>query len=128
VIIACFYYLSFVSPNIPGYRSRLILRLKRGGAIAWAVVIFVRGAASIISSFPLTRSGSQLYSLAGSIFLLIRGQYFFFVFPEWYIYGGIGMAVAVLAAVNILALSNVSVHSICPTAGIMESAHRWYEC
>ena len=57
----------------------------------------------------LTRSGSQLYSLAGSLFLLISGQYFFFFFPEWFIYGGIGMGVAVLAVLNILALSNVSV-------------------
>jgi len=57
--------------------------------MAWAVVIF-------------------LYSLAGSIFLLIEGQYFFFFFPEWYIYGGIGMAVAVLAALTGIALSNRS--------------------
>jgi len=57
--------------------------------MAWGVVIF-------------------LYSLAGSLFLLIEGQYFFFFFPEWYIYGGIGMAVAVLALVNIIALSNRS--------------------
>jgi len=57
--------------------------------MAWAAVIFV-------------------YSLAGALFLLIRGQYFFFFFPEWFIYGGIGMAVAVMAVVNILALSNRS--------------------
>jgi len=57
--------------------------------MAWAAVIFV-------------------YSLAGSLFLLIRGQYFFFFYPEWYIYGGVGMGVAVLALVNILALSNRS--------------------
>jgi hypothetical protein len=57
--------------------------------MAWAAVIFV-------------------YSLAGSLFLLILGQYFFFFFPEWYIYGGVGMAVAVLALLNILALSNRS--------------------
>jgi len=61
----------------------------RGGAMAWAAIIF-------------------LYSLGGSLFLLIVGQYFFFFFPEWYIYGGIGMAVAVLALLNILALSNRS--------------------
>jgi len=57
--------------------------------MAWAAVIFT-------------------YSLAGSLFLLILGQYFFFFFPEWYIYGGIGMAVAVLALLNIIALSNRS--------------------
>lgn len=59
----------------------------RAGAMAWGVIIFI-------------------YSLAGSLFLLIEGQYFFFVFPEWFIYGGIGMAVAVLAALNVVALSN----------------------
>ena len=74
----------------------------------------MRGTVSIIYSFSLTRSGSQAYSLAGSLFLLIEGQYLFFFFPEWFIYGGIGMAVAVLAVVNIFALSNVS---ICPAAG-----------
>lgn len=67
----------------------LLLLPLRGGAIAWAAIIFI-------------------YSLAGSLFLLITGQYFFFFFPEWYIYGGIGIAVAVMAAVNILALSNRS--------------------
>jgi len=61
----------------------------RGGAIAWAVFI-------------------ALYSLAGSLFLLMRGQYLFFVYPEWFIYGGIGMAVTAVAIINILALSNRS--------------------
>jgi hypothetical protein len=51
----------------------------------------------------------QVYSLAGGLFLLIEGQYFFFFFPEWFIYGGIGVAVAALAAVNVVALSTVSV-------------------
>jgi hypothetical protein len=66
----------------------LVLPL-RAGAMAWGVLIFI-------------------YSLAGSLFLLIEGQYFFFFFPEWYIYGGIGMAVAVLALLNVVALSNRS--------------------
>lgn len=65
----------------------LLLLPLRAGAMAWGVVIF-------------------LYSLAGALFLLIEGQYFFFVFPEWYIYGGIGMAVAVVALLNVVALSN----------------------
>lgn len=59
----------------------------RAGAMAWGVIIFI-------------------YSLAGALFLLIEGQYFFFLFPEWFIYGGIGIAVAVLALVNVIALSN----------------------
>ncbi|EJD03768.1 uncharacterized protein FOMMEDRAFT_133152 [Fomitiporia mediterranea MF3/22] len=49
-----------------------------------------------------------LYSLAGGIFLLVVGQYIYFVFPEWYIYGGISIGVASAAAINILALSNRS--------------------
>ncbi|KAI0756555.1 hypothetical protein C8Q80DRAFT_1116022 [Daedaleopsis nitida] len=66
-----------------------LLVLKRGGAIAWGVVMF-------------------LYSLAGGIFLLNWGQYLYFFFPEWQIYGGVGIGVAVAAALSILALSNRS--------------------
>jgi len=61
----------------------------RGGAIAWGVFV-------------------AAYSLAGSLFLLMRGQFLFFFYPEWFIYGGIGMAVAAFAIINILALSNRS--------------------
>jgi len=67
----------------------LLLLPLRGGAMAWAVII-------------------MLYSIAGGIFLLIRGQYLFFVYPEWYIYGGIGLGVAAVALINIFALSNRS--------------------
>jgi len=67
----------------------LLLLPLRGGAMAWGVVIF-------------------LYSLAGSLILLIEGKFLFFVYPEWLIYGGIGMAVAVLALLNVIALSNRS--------------------
>jgi len=84
--------------------------------MAWAALIFVCQAVSVICLFPSPVSIIQVYSLGGSLFLLIEGQYFFFFFPEWYIYGGIGMAVAVLALLNILAFSNVSVR---PTAGDM---------
>jgi hypothetical protein len=66
----------------------LVLPL-RAGAIAWAVVI-------------------AAYSLAGGIFLLIRGQYLFFFFPEWQIYGGIGLGVAAAAIISMFALSNRS--------------------
>ncbi|KAJ6623121.1 hypothetical protein B0H10DRAFT_2213808 [Mycena sp. CBHHK59/15] len=66
----------------------LVLPL-RAGAIAWAVAIAV-------------------YSLAGGIFLLVYGQYLFFVFPEWQIYGGIGLGVMALAVIEILALSTRS--------------------
>jgi len=66
----------------------LVLPL-RAGAIAWGVAIFI-------------------YSLAGGIFLLRFGQYLFFFFPEWQIYGGIGLGVAVAAALSMLALSNRS--------------------
>jgi len=61
----------------------------RGGAMGWGSILF-------------------LYSLAGSLFLLIDGQYLFFFYPEWQIYGGIGMAVASAAAINVIALSNRS--------------------
>jgi len=67
----------------------LLLLPLRGGAIAWGVVII-------------------LYSVAGSIFLFKWGDYLFFVYPEPQIYGGIGMAVASIAVVNIFALSNRS--------------------
>jgi len=66
----------------------LVLPL-RAGAIAWAVVI-------------------TAYSIAGGIFLLMYGQYLFFVYPEWQIYGGIGLGVAAAAVISIFALSNRS--------------------
>jgi len=66
----------------------LVLPL-RAGAIAWAVAI-------------------AIYSLGGGIFLLMYGQYLFFVYPEWQIYGGIGMAVMGISIITILALSTRS--------------------
>ncbi|KAF7436383.1 hypothetical protein PC9H_003216 [Pleurotus ostreatus] len=67
----------------------LLLLPLRGGAIAWAVVL-------------------ALYSIAGGVFLLVLGQYLFFTFPEWQIYGGIGVGIGVLAVINLFALSNRS--------------------
>jgi len=67
----------------------LLLLPLRGGAIAWGVAI-------------------ALYSIAGGVFLLVFGQYIYFVFPEWQIYGGIGIGVGVLAVITIFALSNRS--------------------
>jgi len=49
-----------------------------------------------------------LYSVGGSIFLFEYGEFLFLTYPEWEIYGGIGMAVAALALINVLALSNRS--------------------
>ncbi|PPQ76489.1 hypothetical protein CVT24_011074 [Panaeolus cyanescens] len=66
----------------------LVLPL-RAGAIAWAVLI-------------------AAYSLAGGLFLLIKGQYLFFFFPEWQIYGGIGLGVTAAAVISMFALSNRS--------------------
>jgi hypothetical protein len=66
----------------------LVLPL-RAGAIAWNVVI-------------------ALYSVAGGLFLLRAGQYLFFVYPEWFIYGGIGMGVCAMACIEMLTLSNRS--------------------
>jgi hypothetical protein len=61
----------------------------RVGAIAWAVLI-------------------ATYSLGGGIFLLMRGQYIFFTYPEWQIYGGIGLGVGIVAILSMLGLSNRS--------------------
>jgi len=66
----------------------LVLPL-RAGAIAWAVVI-------------------AIYSLVGGIFLLELGQWLFFVYPEWYIYGGIGLGVMAVAIITAIALSTRS--------------------
>jgi hypothetical protein len=66
----------------------LVLPL-RAGAIAWAVAI-------------------ATYSLAGGIFLLLIGQFLFFVYPEWQIYGGIGLGVMALAVITAVALSTRS--------------------
>jgi len=67
----------------------LLLLPLRAGAIAWGVVI-------------------ALYSIIGSIFLFKYGMFIYFIYPEWQIYGGIGMAVAATSIVNIIALSNRS--------------------
>ncbi|EPQ29144.1 uncharacterized protein PFL1_03431 [Pseudozyma flocculosa PF-1] len=66
----------------------LIFPLKHG-AIAWDVLIAV-------------------YNLAGSIILFQYGQFLFFNYPEWQIYGGIGMAVMAICVINIIGLSNSS--------------------
>ncbi|KAI5124100.1 hypothetical protein M0805_000914 [Coniferiporia weirii] len=76
------------SGTVPCDNCLLLLPL-RHGAIAWAVIII-------------------LYSTAGGIFLFRYGQYLYFVYPEWQIYGGIALAVAATALINILALSNRS--------------------
>jgi len=64
--------------------------------------------------FPL-RAGAQalavfiaLYSIAGGIFLLVDGPFIFFVYPEWEIYGIIGLGVALAAIISMFALSNRS--------------------
>jgi len=67
----------------------LLLLPLRGGAIAWAVVIVA-------------------YSIVGGLYLLIKGQYIYFFFPEWQIYGGISLAIAATAGVSMLSLSNRS--------------------
>jgi len=66
----------------------LVLPL-RAGAIAWGCFI-------------------AAYSFAGGLFLLRDGQYLFFVYPEWYIYGGIGVGLAALCVINVITLSNRS--------------------
>ncbi|TCD70114.1 hypothetical protein EIP91_004843 [Steccherinum ochraceum] len=67
----------------------LLLLPLRGGAIAWGVIL-------------------ALYSIAGGIFLFKWGQFWFFTYPEWQIYGGVAMGVGAAAVISILALSNRS--------------------
>jgi len=67
----------------------LLLLPLRAGSMAWAVIIF-------------------LYSVAGGVVMFEWGQYLYFTYPEWEIYGGIGFAVAFVAFINIIALSNRS--------------------
>lgn len=47
-----------------------------------------------------------LYSAAGGIFLFKAGEFLFFQYPEWEIFGGIAMIVALTALISIFALSN----------------------
>jgi hypothetical protein len=123
---------------------RTIICTQRVGAMAWGVFIFVRLSALLTFDRPPVTflwthlDTMQLYSLAGGIFLLRYGQYLFFFFPEWFvlffisshkvqfdficdrqIYGGIGLGVAVCAALSVVTLANVSgkpAHSIYPKA------------
>lgn len=67
----------------------LLLLPLRAGGIAWAAILFI-------------------YSVAGGLFLFMDGQFLFFVYPEWQIYGGISIAIGVLALVTALAFSNRS--------------------
>jgi hypothetical protein len=48
------------------------------------------------------------YSITGGVLLLIFGEFLFFFYPEWQIYGGISLGVASLAIINVIALSNKS--------------------
>ncbi|KAF8807951.1 hypothetical protein BYT27DRAFT_7190042 [Phlegmacium glaucopus] len=64
----------------------LVLPL-RAGAIALALLI-------------------AAYSIGGGIFLFLYGPLLFFVYPEWQIYGGIGLGVGFTAIISMFALSN----------------------
>jgi len=67
----------------------LLLFPLRWGAVIWAAII-------------------TIYSIAGGIFLFKYGQFIYFVYPEWLVYGGIAMIVAFTALVNLLSLANHS--------------------
>ncbi|EIM92697.1 uncharacterized protein STEHIDRAFT_89915 [Stereum hirsutum FP-91666 SS1] len=67
----------------------LLLLPLRAGSIAWNAAIFI-------------------YSIVGGIFFFLWGPYFFFIYPEWQIYGGIAMAIGAVALINVIALSNKS--------------------
>jgi len=49
-----------------------------------------------------------LYSIGGAFFLFKDGDIFFFVYPEWQIYGGISLLIGACAIISVLALSNRS--------------------
>jgi len=68
----------------------LLLFPLRAGAIALAALIAV-------------------YSIGGGIFLFLDGPFIFFVYPEWDIYGAIGLGVALTAIISMFALSNRSI-------------------
>jgi hypothetical protein len=48
------------------------------------------------------------YSITGGVLLLKFGEFLFFYYPEWQIYGGISLGVASLAIISVIALSNKS--------------------
>lgn len=50
----------------------------------------------------------MVYSLVGGIFLFKWGPFLFFVYPEWQIYGGIGLAVGFVCLITVFALGNRS--------------------
>jgi len=67
----------------------LLLFPLRVGTMAWAFIMMA-------------------YSVAGGIFLFKYGQFLFFVYPEWQIYGGVAMGVAALALISLFTLGNRS--------------------
>ncbi|KAM0746259.1 hypothetical protein T439DRAFT_319262 [Meredithblackwellia eburnea MCA 4105] len=66
------------------------------------VFLPLRGGAIFLSSFL------ALYSMAGGIFLFLKGQFLYFTYPEPQLYGGVAVGVAVLAALGCIAYSNRS--------------------
>lgn len=48
------------------------------------------------------------YNLAGSILLFQKGQFLFFNYPEYQIYGGIGMGVMAICLITTLGMANNS--------------------
>jgi len=48
------------------------------------------------------------YSVGGGVFLFIDGPFIYFFYPEWEIYGGIGLVVGLTAIISLIALSNRS--------------------
>ncbi|TDL28135.1 hypothetical protein BD410DRAFT_812165 [Rickenella mellea] len=67
----------------------LLLLPLRAGAMAWGVII-------------------ALYSIAGGVLLLKYGNFLYFLYPEWQLYGGVSVGVGVIALINVFALSNRS--------------------
>ncbi|KAF8889182.1 hypothetical protein CPB84DRAFT_1749366 [Gymnopilus junonius] len=67
---------------------------------------------SMITTVIRNRAGAlvlsaaiAIYSVAGAVFLFKQGAFFFFVYPEWLIYGGIALAIGTAAILSIIALA-----------------------
>lgn len=61
----------------------------RAGAIGWATILL-------------------LCDLAGTIFLFLYGKFFYFVYPEWYIYAFVSLVSALVTGTTLIGLINHS--------------------
>jgi len=67
----------------------LLLFPLRWGALLWSAII-------------------GIYSIVGGVLLLKYGEFIYFRYSEWYLFGGVSLFVALIAWVNVFALANES--------------------